>query len=157
MVKDMIQMKNCSFCIISLSKEHFFKNWLQIMKGNTPLQPADHLWAQSFPWQLHNTQKCIIVIFWHRHLVVVSGDRPLRLRIVLTFPTSDVFSILSACSSDASIALANSLSCARVSVDSRSKRRRKRCERQLITIWSRMRSSLSANWQVAARVRSRTV
>ena len=68
------KIKNCSFCIISLSRMHYFKNWSQILKGNAALQPANHLWAQFFPWQVHNSQKCIFVIFWHSHLVVVSGD-----------------------------------------------------------------------------------
>ena len=67
-------IKNCSFCIISLSRMHYFKNWSQILKGNAALQPANHLWAQFFPWQVHNSQKCIFVIFWHSHLEVVSGD-----------------------------------------------------------------------------------
>ena len=67
-------IKNCSFCIISLSRMHYFKNWSQILKGNAALQPANHLWGQFFPWQVHNSQKCIFVIFWHSHLVVVSGD-----------------------------------------------------------------------------------
>ena len=67
-------IKNCSFCIISLSRMHYFKNWSQILKGNAALQPANHLWGQFFPWQVHNSQKCIFVIFWHSHLEVVSGD-----------------------------------------------------------------------------------
>ena len=71
------KIKNCSFCIISLSRMHYFKNWSQILKGNAALQPANHLWAQFFPWQVHNSQKCIFVIFWHSHLVVVSGDHVL--------------------------------------------------------------------------------
>ena len=68
------KIKNCSFCIISLSRMHYFKNWSLILKGNEALQPTNHLWAQFFPWQVHNSQKCIFVIFWHSHLVVVSGD-----------------------------------------------------------------------------------
>ena len=72
------KIKNCSFCTISLSRMHYFKNWSQILKGNAALQPANHLWAQFFPWQVHNSQKCIFVIFWHSHLVVVSGDHVLN-------------------------------------------------------------------------------